>query len=222
MEDMSIDDIISQQLLTERHRSSRMQRPYEGMRRKRFGRIQKEDTHYFANHVRYKSKAYFKWQRESFASVANRNGGADKGNGKLIISNLHFGVTDEDMKELFEDFGRLRLAVIHYDRNGRSLGTAEIAYTNGADAAKAIAQYNGLPLDGRLIQINQTIHYSGGRSSGAGGRNHCRARGRGGGVDGRRRCRRRRVGGGNRQKRTQVTKEQLDAELADYMSRRPN
>ena len=128
------------------------------------------------------------------------------------------------MKELFEDFGRLRLAVIHYDRNGRSLGTAEIAYTNGADAAKAIAQYNGLALDGRPIQINQVIHYSGGRSSGGGNRGHCRARGRGRGGGcrgGSGRGRRRRVGG-NRQKRTQVTKEQLDAELADYISCRPN
>ena len=209
-----MNDIVSQQPSTKHLRASYRQTCYRRMRRDAFGRFPKYKN-YFSNALTGKRRKSFKSQRERFASVANHNGGADKGNGKLIISNLGFGVTDEDIRELFEDFGRLRRAVIHHDRSGRSLGTAEVTYTNRADAAKAIAQYNGLPLDGRPIQIN-IVTPSGGRHGGGGGDSgHFRGSGLGGG----RRLRRVR---GNRQPSTQVTKEQLDAELADYMSHHPN
>jgi RNA recognition motif-containing protein len=51
-------------------------------------------------------------------------------------------------KELFEDVGAVRVARVHYDENGRSLGTGEVVFERRADAVSAQQKYNTLNLDG--------------------------------------------------------------------------
>lgn len=123
------------------------------------------------------------------------------------------------MKELFAEFGGLKKAEVHYDRDGRSLGTAEMMFESRASALKAKRTYNDVPLDGRRMQIEfvgdrpapQRVARSDSfprRNSGA------RSVGRRGGPP---RAGGQRGGRPQREKKEEMTAEQLDKQLDDYL-----
>lgn len=159
-----------------------------------------------------------------FTSPRGKQGG---GGSKLMISNLDYGVSDADLKELFSEFGRLSKAEVHYDKSGRSLGTATIIYGRTADAQRALKQYNGVPLDGRPMSIQLLGTGVAAAQGGAVGVRQQQQRGRQqqqqssgfsrGGRGGRGRSGRGRGGRGRgRGKGPMPTAEELDAELDAY------
>ncbi|KAL8193010.1 hypothetical protein R6Q57_027458 [Mikania cordata] len=72
---------------------------------------------------------------------------------KLYISNLDYDVTNEDIRVLFSDVGELKHYSIHYDRSGRSKGTAEVVYMLRSDAMAAMKRYNNVLLDGKPLKL---------------------------------------------------------------------
>ncbi|CAL9198677.1 unnamed protein product, partial [Musa hybrid cultivar] len=99
------------------------------------------------------------WQHDMFAAQmggvpapAARASSIETGT-KLYISNLEYGVSNEDIKELFSEVGDLKRYSINYDRSGRSKGTAEVVFARRADALAAVKRYNNVLLDGKPMKI---------------------------------------------------------------------
>lgn len=76
---------------------------------------------------------------------------------RIVVSNLAPTVTTADVEELFGSFGRIHLAAAHYDEAGQSLGTADVVFDAHAAASAAVAKYDGVPLDGRPMNIQLAV-----------------------------------------------------------------
>lgn len=87
------------------------------------------------------------------SKMAARGGISTYGGTRLYISNLHYGVSDEDIEMLFSSVGELKTHAIHYDRSGRSKGTAEVLYFRQVDAQAAMKRFNNAHLDGKPLKI---------------------------------------------------------------------
>ena len=74
---------------------------------------------------------------------------------KLYIGNLPYSVTEDQLRDLFSQFGEIvDLKLITDKMSGRSRGIAFVEYTSDEDANKAIEATNNTELDGRAIVVN--------------------------------------------------------------------
>lgn len=75
---------------------------------------------------------------------------------KLFVGNISWGVSDDQLQELFAQHGEVEEAIILKDKfSGRSRGFGFVTFVNDEDADKAIEALNDHELDGRNIAVNE-------------------------------------------------------------------
>ena len=105
---------------------------------------------------------------------------------KLYVGNLGYGVTDNDLTQMFEAHGTVKSAQVIMDRDtGRSKGFGFVEMGSDQEAQAAISAMNAKEVGGRALTVNEAKpkedRGGGGRGGYGGG-----GGGRGGGGGGRR------------------------------------
>ena len=102
---------------------------------------------------------------------------------KIFVGNLSFQTSENDLTDLFTQFGEVESVSIITDRDtGRSKGFGFVAM--GDDSAeKAISQLNGKELNGRALTVNEARPMVK-KDFGGGGGGRQNSRGGGGGRGG--------------------------------------
>ncbi len=97
----------------------------------------------------------------------------------IYVGNLSYKVNEEEINELFADFGEVKsVNIIRDNASGRSKGYAFVEMENEADAQAAIEALNETEFAERNIIVNKARPKS---DDGRGGRGRSRHQGGGGG-----------------------------------------
>ncbi|KAG2187136.1 hypothetical protein INT44_004806 [Umbelopsis vinacea] len=72
---------------------------------------------------------------------------------RLYVGSIHFKLTEDDLRQIFEPFGPIDSINLHTDETGRSRGFAFIQFRNGVDAKQALDKMNGYELAGRNLRV---------------------------------------------------------------------
>jgi len=93
--------------------------------------------------------------------------------GKLFIGNLPYSVGDNELRDLFQDFGSIDDCIVITDRETRrSKGFGFVTFSNQESADKAINEMAGYDVEGRQLNVKPANpRNSGGGGGYRGGRN---------------------------------------------------
>ena len=74
----------------------------------------------------------------------------------IYVGSLAYEVTEDDLQQLFEEYGSVESVNIIKDRDsGRSKGFGFVEMENQADAEKAISELDGRSIKDKEIKVNQ-------------------------------------------------------------------
>lgn len=89
---------------------------------------------------------------------------------KIYAGNLSYEVTEEDLKQAFESFGKVEsVAVIKDKMTGRSKGFGFVEMESKSEGQAAIEGLNGKDLKGRSLNVNEARPRTDNRGGGKGG-----------------------------------------------------
>ncbi|CZT20753.1 uncharacterized protein RCC_06610 [Ramularia collo-cygni] len=72
---------------------------------------------------------------------------------RIRVDNIHYDLTEDDLRELFERIGPVTAVRMTYDRSDRSTGTAFVTYDDDRDAAQAVRDFDNQMANGQAIRI---------------------------------------------------------------------
>ncbi|KAI9248651.1 hypothetical protein BY458DRAFT_590607 [Sporodiniella umbellata] len=205
--DMALDDVISQN----RKRNSNLRNDNNN----RAGGINKRRSD-----ARSSSSPYNRPRRNTHNNNNNnRNNNNNNNNARsaprssnnsLVVSNLHYNVTEKDLYDLFGQIGSLKRAFLHIGPSGKSSGIADVVFVNANDAERARVTYNNVQLDGRPMRIAAASIIAVAPTSAPRSRNNNNNNSNN--NQGRRPMR-----GGRRDNRSKPSQQDLDADMDSYM-----
>ena len=101
----------------------------------------------------------------------------DEENMDIYVGNLPYSVTNNELQDMFAEFGTVESARVISDREtGRAKGFGFVEMRDSAEANKAIEALNGMDMNGRALRVNEsqpkprTMGGGGGGGGGRGGR----------------------------------------------------
>lgn len=93
----------------------------------------------------------------------------------IFIAGLSYNVNDNDLTDLFAEYGEISSAKVIMDRDsGRSKGYGFVEMEDESAAQKAIEELNGAEYDGRVISVSEARPRTERRPNNGGGRNNFR------------------------------------------------
>ena len=100
----------------------------------------------------------------------------------IFVGNLNYSITEDDMREIFEEYGELTSVKLITDKfTGRSKGFGFVEMTDADEAKKAIEELNGAEVEGRSMVVNESIEKKRDNNRGGGGGGFRGGNNRGGG-----------------------------------------
>ncbi|SNX82380.1 uncharacterized protein MEPE_01086 [Melanopsichium pennsylvanicum] len=131
-------------------RYSRSSAPSEGAASWKHDRYQHDtNSHHAPRNAPFRASIFFPQDESEINKV--------KPTGKLTIENLHYDVSERDLKQLFESIGPVTKSYIKYDRHDRSTGKAVVIYDNPNHAIQAKNEFDGAKAKGQVISITQEM-----------------------------------------------------------------
>ena len=93
---------------------------------------------------------------------------------KIYVGNLSFRTTQQELEDLFTNYGSVQEAAVVTDREtGRSRGFGFVTMPDDGEAGEAIEKLNGTEIGGRTLTVNEarpkTDRPRGGGGGGYGG-----------------------------------------------------
>jgi RNA recognition motif-containing protein len=87
----------------------------------------------------------------------------------IFVGNLSFNTSEDELRKLFEAYGRVdRVSILTDRETGRSRGFGFVEMTSPEEGDKAIAGLNGSQFGGRTINVNEARPKAERASSGRG------------------------------------------------------
>ena len=90
---------------------------------------------------------------------------------KLYVGNLPYNTTEDDLRNLFSQYGSVDSVAVITDREtGRSKGFGFVEFGNDSEARNAIQALSGQEYGGRALTVNEARPKTGGVGGGRPGR----------------------------------------------------